>query len=247
MADAGISGIQAPRDLLIEESDLRGKTGVFPDRRQAGRLLANRLRDISDRKGIILAIPAGGIPVACAVAEELGLDLDVIVVRKLQIPGNQEAGFGAVGPSGEILLHERIVEDLKLSAKEINVQVDETLQVLKHREFLFRKGKPAPDLKDRQVILVDDGLATGYTMLAAASYVRQQEARQVIVASPTASQRTVNFLLPQVDVLVCLNIRGGPVFAVADAYQDWRDVEEEEAARLLFETQEKSFRAAPPE
>ena len=139
------------------------------------------------------------------------------------------------------------MEDLKLSAKEINVQVDETLQVLKHREFLFRKGKPAPDLKDRQVILVDDGLATGYTMLAAASYVRQQEARQVIVASPTASQRTVNFLLPQVDVLVCLNIRGGPVFAVADAYQNWRDVEEEEAARLLFETQEKSFRAAPPE
>jgi predicted phosphoribosyltransferase len=150
-----------------------------------------------------------------------------------------------VGPSGEILLHERIVDDLKLSAKEINHQVDETRQVLKQRESLFRRGKPLPQLKDRQVILVDDGLATGYTMLAASHHARQQEARQVIVASPTASQRTVNFLLPQVDVLVCLNIRGGPVFAVADAYKKWYDVEEEEAVRLLAEAQ-GSFSEAHP-
>jgi len=200
-------------------------------------MLADRLKELVDNKAIILAIPAGGVPVACALAEELGIELDVIVTRKLQIPGNSEAGFGAVGPSGEVLLHERIVEDLKLSAREINVQVDETLQVLKHRESLFRGGKPAPQLKDRQVILVDDGLATGYTMLAAASYVKQQEARQVIVASPTSSQRTVNFLLPRVDLLVCLNIRSGPVFAVADAYRTWRDVEEQEAARLLRDRQ----------
>jgi len=222
-------------DNLIEDPDLRGKTGVFPGRAEAGKMLAARLRDLIDPSGILLAIPAGGIPVACAIARDIGLPLDVVLARKIPIPGNAEAGFGAIGPDGDILLHERILEDLKLSAKEINSQVDETRRILKQRTRLFRDKRPAPDLNNRQVILVDDGLATGYTMLAAVEYVRLKEARQVLVASPTASQRTVHFLLPRVDVLVCLNIRGGPVFAVADAYEDWFDLNEGEAARMLFE------------
>ena len=226
-----------PKDMLIEEPDMRGKTLVFPDREDAGRRLASRLRDLAKAEGIVLAIPSGGIPVACSIARELRLQLDVVIARKIQIPGNEEAGFGAIGPSGEMLLHERIMEDLKLTSKEINTQVEKTRRALKYREKLFRGGKPPLELKDRQVILVDDGLATGYTMLAAVEFARQQEAGQVIVASPTASQRTVNFLLPQVDVLVCLNVRGGPVFAVADAFQDWYDLDEKEAAQRLFEAQ----------
>ena len=234
-----------PKETLIEDSDLRGKTRVFPGREEAGARLASRLRELVHPEGIVLAIPAGGVPVACSVARELHLPLDVVIVRKIQIPGNEEAGFGAIGPSGEVLLHERILEDLKLTLKEVNTQLDKTRRVLKKREKLFRKGRPPPELKDRQVILVDDGLATGYTMLAAAEFARQQDAGQVIVASPTASQRTVNFLLPQVDVLVCLNIRGGPVFAVADAYENWYDLDVEEAARHLFEIQEQMSGIAP--
>jgi len=224
---------------LIEDPALRGKKDVFASREEAGTLLELRLRDLVTREGIVLAIPSGGVPVACSIAREMGLPLDVVVVRKIQIPGNAEAGFGAVGPNGEVYLHDRIVEDLRLTAKEINQQVDKARDVLKKREALFRRKATFPSLKGRQVILVDDGLATGYTMLAAVDFVRQLEARQVLVAVPTASQRTVAFLLPEVDVLVCLNVRSGPIFAVADAYQDWHDLDEREAASLLFEAQEK--------
>ena len=178
------------------------------------------LGGIADPTGMVLAIPAGGVPVACAVARERRLPLDVLVVRKIQIPNNPEAGFGAVGPDGEVLLNERIVEDLRLSQKEIQARVSETQRGLQSREKVFRRGRPQPELKDRQVILVDDGLASGYTMMAAIDFARQNEARQVIVAVPTASQRTIHFLQPVADVLVCSNVRGGPVFAVADAYED---------------------------
>jgi predicted phosphoribosyltransferase len=167
------------------------------------------------------------------VARECRLPLDVLIVRKIQIPDNPEAGFGAIGPDGEVLLNERIVDDLRLSQKEIQAQVSETQRELQSRERVFRRGRPLPDLKDRQVILVDDGLASGYTMMAAVDYARQQEARQVIVAVPTASQRTIHFLQPATDVLVCSNVRGGPVFAVADAYEEWYDLADDEVVSLL--------------
>ena len=218
---------------LIVEAGLKGKTRVFADREDAGRRLATALEGLADPRGIVLAIPAGGVPVACAVAGAHRLPLDVLIVRKIQIPDNPEAGFGAIGPDGEVLLNERIVEDLRLSPKEIQAQVTKTQRVLQSREREFRKGRPQPELKDRQVILVDDGLASGYTMMAAVDFVRQKEAGQVIVAVPTASQRTVNLLQPTTDVLVCLNVRGGPVFAVADAYEQWYDLGDAEVIALL--------------
>jgi predicted phosphoribosyltransferase len=220
-------------DNLIEDAELKGKKRVFADREEAGRRLASLLEGVADPKGVVLAIPAGGVPVACAVARECRLLLDVLIVRKIQIPDNPEAGFGAIGPNGEVLLNERIVDDLRLSQKEIQAQVSETQRTLESRERVFRRGRPQPELKDRQVILVDDGLASGYTMMAAVEYARQKEARQVIVAVPTASQRTVHLLQPATDVLVCSNVRGGPVFAVADAYEEWHDLKDEEVVALL--------------
>lgn len=220
-------------DNLIEDAGLKGKKRVFADREDAGRRLASLLEGVADPKGLVLAIPAGGVPVACAVARECRLPLDVLIVRKLQIPDNPEAGFGAIGPDGEVLLNERLVDDLRLSQKEIQAQVSETQRVLQSREKVFRRGRPQPELKDRQVILVDDGLASGYTMMAAVDFARHKEARQVIVAVPTASQRTIHFLQPAADVLVCPNVRGGPVFAVADAYQEWYDLGDEEVVALL--------------
>ena len=220
-------------DNLIEDAGLKGKKRVFADREEAGRRLASLLEGVADPKGVVLAIPAGGVPVACAVARECHLLLDVLIVRKIQIPDNPEAGFGAIGPDGEVLLNERIVDDLRLSQKEIQAQVAETQRVLESRERVFRRGRPQPELKDRQVILVDDGLASGYTMMAAIGYARQKEARQVIVAVPTASQRTIHFLQPVADLLVCSNVRGGPVFAVADAYEEWHDLGDEEVLALL--------------
>ena len=220
-------------DNLIEDAGLKGKKRVFADREDAGRRLASLLEGVADPKGLVLAIPAGGVPVACAVARECRLPLDVLIVRKLQIPDNPEAGFGAIGPDGEVLLNERLVDDLRLSQKEIQAQVSETQRVLQSREKVFRRGRPQPELKDRQVILVDDGLASGYTMMAAVDFARHKEARQVIVAVPTASQRTIHFLQPAADVLVCPNVRGGPVFAVADAYEEWYDLGDDEVVSLL--------------
>jgi len=218
---------------LLEEVDLSGKIGVFPDRQEAGRFLAQRLASMMNGASIVLAIPAGGVPIGWEIAMALRLPMDVIVVRKIQIPGNTEAGFGAIGPDGEILLNEPLMQDLHLTRKEIEDQVAHTKDVLKLREARFRKGRPFPELKDKQVILVDDGLASGYTMLAAINFVRQREAREVIVAVPTASRRTVASVLPMADVLVCPNIRGGPAFAVADAYQEWYDLNDEEVLSFL--------------
>lgn len=220
---------------LLEDLDLTGKTAVFADRHEAGKRLAARLADLCDSSSIVLAIPAGGVPVAVPIAKDLGVPLDVLVVRKIQIPGNTEAGFGAIGPDGTVLLNDRIVEDLRLSSKEIEVQVSRAREVLERRETLFRQGRPFPSLKGRRLLLVDDGLASGYTMLAAAGLVRVRGAREVIVAVPTASRRTVNFLLPEVDILVCSNVRTGPVFAVADAYRHWYDLDDREVLDLLRE------------
>lgn len=220
---------------LLEDPDLTGKMAVFEDRREAGRCLAGRLSELSDSSSIVLAIPAGGVPVALPIAKALRVPLNVLVVRKIQIPGNTEAGFGAIGPDGTVLLNDRIVEDLRLSSKEIEVEVSRAREVLEKRESLFHRARPFPPLEGRQVILVDDGLASGYTMLAAAGFVRVRSARQVIVAVPTASRRTVNFLLPEVDVLVCPNVRTGPVFAVADAYRHWYDLDDREVLDLLME------------
>ncbi len=220
-------------DNLIDDPGLKGKKRVFANREDAGKMLASLLEGHADPKALVLAIPAGGVPVACAVAGAHRLHLDVLVVRKIQIPDNPEAGFGAIGPDGEVLLNERIVDDLRLTQKEIKAQVTETERVLRSREKVFRKGRPPPALKDRQVILVDDGLASGYTMMAAVDFARQKEARQVIVAVPTAPQRTIHFLQPSTDLLVCPNVRGGPVFAVADAYKEWYDLGDEEVVSLL--------------
>jgi len=220
---------------LLEDLDLSGKTAVFKDRREAGQRLAARLSDRVDGSAIVLAIPAGGVPVALPIAQSLRLPLDVLVVRKIQIPGNTEAGFGAIGPDGTVLLNDRIVEDLRLSAKEIEVQVSHAREVLERREALFRRGRPFPSLENRQVILVDDGLASGYTMLASAALVKARGASQVIAAVPTASRRTANFLLPEVDMLICPNIRTGPIFAVADAYRHWYDLDDREVLDLLRE------------
>jgi predicted phosphoribosyltransferase len=220
-------------DNLIEDSELRGKKRVFADREDAGKRLASMLEGLVDPEGLVLAIPAGGVPVARAVANSHRLLLDVLIVRKIQIPNNPEAGFGAIGPDGKVLLNDRIVDDLGLSQKEIQAQVAETMRVLESRQRVYRRGRPLPELRGRQVILVDDGLASGYTMMAAVEFVRQKEASRVLVAVPTASQRTVTLLQPVADVLVCPNVRGGPVFAVADAYEEWYDLSDEEVIQLL--------------
>ena len=218
---------------LIEDISLRDKVYVFKDRKEAGRLLARRLSAYKGTDGIVLGIPSGGVPVAAEIAKALGFPLDLIIVRKVQIPFNPEAGFGAVGPDGKALLNSELLSRLDLSEEEVEQQIQKTRDVIKRRDELFRGGLPFPSVKNRVVIIVDDGLASGYTMRSAIDFIRRREPGKIVVAVPTAPKRTVDLILPQVDELVCLNVRSGFSFAVADAYENWYDLKDAEVISIL--------------
>ena len=218
---------------LIEEPAFRERRHLFKDREEAGERLADKMMEYQGSDSLVLAIPSGGVPVGLAIARQRGLLFDVIVVRKLQIPYEPEAGFGALGPDGAMVLNEELLSRIKLSKGEIDRQREKSLAVIRKRSELFRAGRPFPPVEKRQVIVVDDGLASGYTMLAAVDYIRRRDPARVVTAVPTGSRHTVRALLPQVEELVCLNIRSGESFAVADAYRHWYDLEDEEVLSLL--------------
>ena len=218
---------------LIEDLNLKNKIRVFRDRAEAGRLLSEKIKHLASPDALVLAIPAGGVPVGYEIAKGNGLLMDVLIVRKIQIPGNPEAGFGALGPDGEAIFNERLLRNLMLTDEELNRQVEKTKAVLEKRNRAYRGDSPFPDLKNKVVVVVDDGLASGYTMLEAVNFVKRKQAEKVIVAVPTASESSINLLLPEADEIYCLNIREFYPFAVAEAYMKWYDVEDEEVISLL--------------
>jgi predicted phosphoribosyltransferase len=164
---------------IIEDITFRDRVFVFRDRFEAGKLLADKLRDYAgDKSVIILAVPAGGVPVGYSAAKELAVSMDVLVVRKIQIPWNTEAGFGAITWDGKIVLNDDLVTQLELTEDEIKTSILNTKENLQARLRKFRGDKPMPDLADKVVILVDDGLASGFTMLAAARSVREKKPKK---------------------------------------------------------------------
>lgn len=221
---------------IIEEPTYRERMFVFRDRLQAGRLLAERLQEYAGKRNVILlALPAGGVPVGYMVAKELCILMDVMVVRKVQIPWNTEAGFGALTWDSEIVLNEPLVRHLRLTRGMIEESISNTKRIIQERLRKFRGDRPMPDLESKVVILVDDGLASGFTMLAAARSARKKKPEKIVVAAPTGSMGAIELLAPEVDEIVCLNIRSGPVFAVADAYENWYDLTDEEVMGILKE------------
>ncbi len=220
---------------FAEEIAFREQLHVFKDRNEAGRLLAEKLRKYEKSRGIVFGIPSGGVPVASEISYALGLAMDLLIVRKIQIPGNTEAGFGAVGPDGEVIFNERLLSYLGLTEEQVRIQVEKTLATIEKRNVLFRSGKPYPQLTGRTVIVADDGLASGYTMLAAVRFIRKKVPEKIIVAVPTGSRPTIDLVLPEADEIVCLNTRKGFPFAVADAYESWYDLSEEEVLGILKE------------
>jgi len=219
---------------IIEEPAYRERTFVFKDRVHAGQLLAEKLKEYSNqRNAVILAIPSGGVPVGCTISKILGVPVEIVAVRKIQIPWKTEAGFGAMTWDGEIVLNRELVVQLGLTEKAIQNSVRKTKEIIDERLKEFREGKPLPDLKGKFVILVDDGLASGFTMLATVRAVKKKKSEKIVVAIPTTSLRAVELLLPEVDEMVCLNIRSGMMFAVADAYVNWYDLSDEEVIGIL--------------
>jgi putative phosphoribosyl transferase len=221
---------------IIEDKGLRNKTFVFQDREDAGRKLSVFLSDYKDAKSIVLAIPAGGVAVAKEIKDALSLSLDLLIVRKIQIPWNPEAGFGAVNLDGYVIFNEDLLRHLGLTERVITSQLEKTREILKKRNLLFRGGEDFPSLKDKSVILVDDGLASGYTMLAAVEYAKKRNPSRIVIAVPTGSHKTVKKISSLVDVLCCLNIRENYPYAVAEAYRNWYDVSDEEVLRIMKES-----------
>jgi predicted phosphoribosyltransferase len=212
---------------------LRNRAWVFRDRIAAGETLAQLLQDYRDSDAVVLGIPAGGMPVATVVARALNLPLDAFVVSKITLPWNTEAGYGAMADDGLCRLNEHLVREIGLDAAAIAQGKKETEQKIARRAAHLRQLLPAVPLAGRTVILVDDGLASGFTLRVALESLRQRGVAKLIIAVPTGHGTSVGAVAADADELYCANIREGFRFAVADAYEEWRDVDEGELDTLL--------------
>ncbi len=211
----------------------------YRDREHAGRILAEELLKAREwSRPLILAIPNGGVSVAAPITDALKASFDVIIVRKLQIPHNTEAGFGALTSLGTMVLNEGLVARIGLSENDIKAVRERTLKQIESRKEAYSGLVGIENPKDRDVILVDDGLASGFTMVAAIQSVKMTGPNSITVAVPTSSRSAAQRVTPLADSLVCPRIESGFSFAVADAYENWYDVPESEVLDLL-----QSFRA----
>ena len=218
---------------VFDQPEMREKTHVFADRQHAGEILSDMLDAFRGSNAILLAIPAGGLPVAAVIQKNININLDVAVVSKITLPWNTEAGYGAVAFDGTIRLNEAMLAQIQLNESQIQEGQRNTLNKVNRRIKLLRGDRPLTDLTDRTVLLVDDGLASGYTMLVAVEAVRKAGASAIAVAVPTGHLESIHRIVAQVDTVYCPNIRSGMRFAVADAYEHWSDVTEKELLASL--------------
>jgi len=210
----------------------------FSDRVEAGRLLARELSlSAISPDAVVLALARGGVPVGFAVADRLHLPLDVIVARKLGVPWQPELAMGAIAGTARVL-DERMIRELGISDEDVEEIAEREQAEMKRREHLYRGGKPALDLRGQTAILVDDGLATGSTMLAAVQHARSLKAAKVVVAIPVGSAQACGRLGRVADEVVCL-ATPELFYAVGEWYRDFRQVSDTEVQHLLAESHHK--------
>lgn len=218
---------------IIDLPELREQTHVFQDRTHTGQVLARMLAADDKQAGIILAVPAGGVPIGVVMAEKTGLDFDVAVVSKITLPWNTEAGYGAVAFDGTVKLNKDLVRRVNLTAEDVKKGIEKTTAKVARRVKKLRGRKLFPDLGNRSAILLDDGLASGFTMRVAVAALRNAGAGRIVVAVPTGHRRSAEMIACEVEKLYCANIRGGLSYAVASAYRHWSDVAEEDVVKIL--------------
>jgi predicted phosphoribosyltransferase len=219
---------------IFDLPKLRNRLRVFRDRISAGRVLAGMLEEFQGSQALVMGIPAGGMAVAVEITRELHLPLDIAVVSKITLPWNTEAGYGAVAFDGTVMLNEELVSRLNLSDQEAQTGIKNTQEKVSRRVTMFRGDRPLPDFK-RPIILVDDGLASGFTLRVAIKALRRNGATNIILAVPTAHSESLQMILEEVEAIYCPNLRSGLSFAVADAYERWSDLDEQEVTRILQE------------
>lgn len=205
---------------------------MFKDRGDAGRKLAERLSREQWERPVIYAIPRGGVPIGCAIARKLRAPVDLIILRKLPIPYNPEAGFGAVAPDGTVVLNDELVSQLGLAKADIDSIVSAVLSEVQRRIREYRLGPPI-DPRGRTAIIVDDGLASGYTMIAALRALRKKGPAKVVVAVPCSPRTSVERLEKEADEVICLTVQEEGSFAVASYYQQFPDLTDGEVLAEL--------------
>jgi predicted phosphoribosyltransferase len=205
----------------------------FQDRSEAGRLLARRLMAYAGQPDVlVLGLPRGGVPVTYEVARAIGAPLDVCVVRKLGVPGREELAMGAIASGGAWTLNEDVIAALNVPGRSLREVAEREFRELKRREEAYRGDRPVLDVHRWTVILVDDGIATGSTMRAAAAALRRLGPVRLVIAAPTASPSAVAALAPVVDEVACV-IEPGPFWAVGAWYADFSPISDEKVRDLL--------------
>src|SRR5204862_3439222 len=206
---------------------------IYRDRAEAGRRLAAQLTDYANRSDVIvLALPRGGVPVAYEVAKALRAPLDIFLVRKLGVPGHEELAMGAIATGGVRVLNDDVVDYLRIPGEVIEAVAADELRELERRERAYRGNRPEPDVRGKTVILIDDGLATGSTMRAAAAALRQQNPARILVAVPVSASQTCNEYRMGVDEIICASTPE-PFMGVGQWYRDFSQTTDEEVRELL--------------
>jgi putative phosphoribosyl transferase len=208
-------------------------TGRFRDRSSAGKQLASKLSAYANRADVlVIGLPRGGVPVAAEVAKVLHAPLDICLVRKLGVPGHQELAMGAIASGGVRVLNDDVLDWLRISDERIDEVAARELRELERRDRAYRGDRPPPDLRDRTVILVDDGLATGSTMQAAIAAIRHQSPQRIVVAVPVGAPDTCDAIRGEVDEVVCF-MPQDPLYAIGLWYENFTQTTDEEVCKLL--------------
>ena len=218
-----------------------GRGMIFHNRSEAGKYLANKLAKYADREDVlVLALPRGGVPVGFEVARRVNAPLDIFLVRKLGVPGQEELAMGAIASGGVRVLNRDVVDYLGIPGEVIDAVAAEELWELERRERAYRGSRPEPDVRDKTAILVDDGLATGSTMRAAATALRQQNPTRIVIAVPVSAPQTCDEDQMGADEIICASTPE-PFMGVGKWYRDFSQTTDEEVRELL-ERAEQEYR-----
>jgi putative phosphoribosyl transferase len=216
---------------------------IFENRYDAGQQLAAKLSEYKKQPVIVLAIPNGGVPVALQVALALGAELDLVIARKIPIPLSPEGGFGAVADNGTTILNQEVLKKIGLNEQQVNYQVNRVRNDIQQRSLLYRGSRALSLVSGKTAIVVDDGLASGYTMMAAVESVRRRRPKQVVVAVPAAPATAVKQVEKIADQVVTVVTTFTPKFYVSDFYRYWHVLSDEEGLKAYQEWKMRRYQA----
>lgn len=216
----------------------------FADRQQAGEYLAQDLQEYRDQPAVVFGIPRGGVAVGYSVAQILHLPLDVIVPRKIPIPWHPEAGVGAVCADGTLVLNEPLLNQLELTVEGLHHVIESVRHEIIRRTEVYRGDRPLTDLNGKTAIVVDDGLATGYTMVAALLSLKKLNPKELIAAVPVSPRESLHVVQPFADRIICPVVSDHAPFAVGSFYRSFPEMSDEEVADLLSRAQSRLQEAA---